>query len=134
MSEALADDIKELDVEYSRYRNSERVNIVGARIEDVYSINITSLNILEQEGKTFTCEPEIEAEIGVDLDVEVEGRYGEYEPSHLYSKSHAHTEYIYPEVVVHFDQSTGSLEFESISLVGRAIQISIDDVDWRRPF
>jgi hypothetical protein len=72
LSDRLADEIKCLNVEFSRYSGDERVNIVGARIEDVYSINVISLNVLE----LFTCEPEIEAEISLDIEVEIEGRYG----------------------------------------------------------
>src|SRR5207248_81497 len=109
--------------------------IVGARIDGVHSINVVSLNVLEQEGETFTCEPEIEAEISLDIDVEVEGRYGygphEYEPDRRHSISQTRVEYFYPEVIVRFELSTGSLEFESILLGSHMVRLSMDDVEGR---
>lgn len=133
-SDRLAEDIKGLEVEYPRYRRHERGNIMNARIDDVHSINVVSLNVLEQEGRTFTCEAEIEAEVALDIEVEVEGRdFGPdgYEPDQRYSISQTHTEYFYPEVVVHFEFPAGSLEFESISWGSQTVRVSIDDIDWR---
>lgn len=135
LSDRLAEEIRSLDVEFSRRSRDERGAIVAARIDDVNSINIFSLNVLEHEGETFTCEPEVEAEISLDIDIEVEGGYGygpdEYEPDERYSTSQTSIEYFYPEVVVRFDLSTGTLEFESISLGSQTVRISMDDVKVR---
>ena len=135
LSDRLAEEIKSLDVEFSRRSRDERGAIVAARIDDVNSINVFSLNVLEHDGETFTCEPEVEAEISLDVDIEVEGGYGygpdEYEPDERYSVSQTQVEYFYPEVVVRFDLSTGTLEFESISLVSQTVRISMDDIKVR---
>jgi hypothetical protein len=134
LSDRLAEEIKHLDVEFRRNRD-ERGAIVAARIDDVNSINVFSLNVLEREGETFTCEPEVEAEVSLDIEIEVEGGYGygpdDYEPDERYSTSQTSIEYFYPEVVVRFDLSTGTLEFESISLSSQAVRVSIDDVKVR---
>lgn len=134
LSERLAEEIKDLDVDISRSSFHGRGGIEAAKIDDVHSVNITSLNVLEQQEQTFTCEPEIEAEISLEIDVEIEGRFGyggpdDYEPSQRYSISQSRTEYFYPEVVVRFDPSTGDLEFESISLGTQSVQVGIDDVE-----
>jgi hypothetical protein len=132
LSDRLAEEIKHFDVEFSRYGRDVRGGIVAAQIDAVHSINVTSLNVVEEEGQTFTCEVEVEAEIALDIDVEVEGHHGytedEYEPTRRYSVSQTTIEYVYPEVVVRFELSTGSLEFESISLVSQTVRISIDEV------
>jgi hypothetical protein len=132
LSDRLADEIKYLDVEFSRGSINERGAIVTARDVEVNPIHFVSLNVLEHEGETFTCELEVEAEISLDIDIEVEGRYGydpdEYEPDERYSVSQTSIEYFYPEVVVRFDLSTGTLEFESISLGTQTVRISMDDV------
>jgi hypothetical protein len=105
---------------------------VGARIDDVHSINVISLNVLDEENQTFICEPEIEAEIALDIDIEVEefGYAYDFE-TRQYSVSQTRTEYFYPEVVVRFELATGSLEFESISLGSHAVRVGIDDIESR---
>jgi len=100
----------------------------------VHSVNVTSLNVFEQQGQTFTCELEIEAEISLEIDIEIAGHYGyggpdDYEPSRRYSISQSRTEYFYPEVIVRFEPSTGSLEFESISFGTQSVRVSLDDVE-----
>jgi hypothetical protein len=138
LSDRLAEEIKHLDVEFSRYGRDERGSIVAAQIDDVHSINVTSLNVVDEDGQTFTCEVEVEAEVALDVDIEVEGQYGyaedNYEPSRRYSVSHTTIEYFYPEVVVRFEVSTGNLEFESIWMAGQAVRISIDEVAERRSY
>ncbi|UFW41692.1 PIN domain-containing protein [Bradyrhizobium sp. WSM471] len=131
LSDSIIDEIKGFDVEYSRYNRAEEVNIIAARVEDVYSVNVLSLNVLEQEGQTFTCEPEIEVEVSLGIEVEVQGRYDEYEPSRHHWISQTRTEYFYPEVVLRFDQLTGNLEFDSISLAGQTVQVSINEINSR---
>jgi hypothetical protein len=132
LSDRLAEEIKEVDVEFSRYGRNDRGSIVGARIDDVHSINVVSLNVLDEENQTFICEPEIEAEIALDIDIEVEefGYAHDFE-TRQYSVSQTRTEYFYPEVVVRFELATGSLEFESISLRSRAVRVGIDDIESR---
>ena len=86
MRERLAEEIIDLDVDISRSSFHGRGSILAAKIDSVHSVNITSLNVLEQQDQTFTCEPEIEAEISLEIDVEIEGRWpysgpDDYEPS-----------------------------------------------------
>jgi Resolvase, N terminal domain len=56
LREQMADRIKELDVETPRmfyYRRAVRCRVTSARIVDTHSINVTALNVLEQEGGTL---------------------------------------------------------------------------------
>ena len=62
LSETLADEIRSLDINVSRTSLFGRGGIEAARIENVDSVYVASLNVLEQRGQTFTCEPEIEAD------------------------------------------------------------------------
>lgn len=134
LSERLADGIQCLEVNTSRSLFHGGGGIKAAKIDDVHSVNITSLNVLEQQGQTFTCEPEIEAEISLEIDIEIEGGYGyggpeDYEPSQRYSISQSRTEYFYPEIVVRFDPSTGNVELESMYFGTQSVQVGIDDVE-----
>jgi hypothetical protein len=129
LSDRLIEEIKNIDIEFSRHGSDERGAIVAARIDGVHSINVTSLNVFEQQGETFTCEPEIEAEISLDIDVEVEG--GLRELTRRYSVSRTRVEYFYPEVIAHFEPSSGNLEFESVSLGFQRVRVSIDDIEGR---
>jgi len=127
LSERLAEEIKELDVEISRASFHGRGVIAAAKIDNVHSVNVTWVNVLDQREQTFTCEPEIEAEISLDIDVENEEDYRE-RPSKRLSISQSRIEYFYPEVIVRFEPSTEDLEFVSISLGTRTIRVGIDDV------
>lgn len=136
LSDRLAEEIAGCEVDISRSARYGRdgITIEGAKISDVHSIKVTLLNVLEQEDQTFTCEPEIEAEISLEIDVEIEGREGyggpdDYEPPRRESVSQLRIEYFYPEVIVRFDRSTGDLEFESISLGLQSIEVGVDDVE-----
>ena len=132
LSESLADEIKNLEVETSRSSFYGRGGVVSAKIVDVHSVTITSLNILDQQEQTFTCEPEIEAEISLEIDVEVESWYGgpeDYGMPERHSISQTRTEYFYPEVVVRLEPSTGDLDFESIYLGAQSVQVGYDDVE-----
>ncbi|OKO75936.1 hypothetical protein AC629_33375 [Bradyrhizobium sp. NAS80.1] len=138
LSDRLADKIKhDLDVEFSSYDRSEGVAIVAARIDDVHSINVISLNVLEEQAGTFTCEPEIEVEISLDIEIEIEGHHGygphDYEPTRRHRASQTRLELFYPEVIARFEPSTGCLEFESISLGTQSVRVSMSDFE-RRPY
>jgi hypothetical protein len=127
LSIELADKIMNLEVEVSRSYSHE-VEIKHVSVENIHSITIIGLNVLDQDGQTFTCEPEVEVEIDVSVDVEFPSRWHEeYEPPRRHVLSKARTEYFYPEIVVRFDPDTGELEFESIYLSSRSLRIDLDD-------
>jgi hypothetical protein len=134
LSERLAEDIKYLEVETSRSSLYGRGCIEGATIVDVHTVNITSVNILENKAQVFTCEPEVETEISLDIDVYMEGYYGhrgpdDYEPSRRFSISQLRTEYFYPEIVVRFEPSTGELDFKSVSWNAQTVEVGTSDVE-----
>jgi PIN domain len=101
---------------------------LAGKIDRVHSVNLTSVNVLDQREQTFTCELEVEAEVAVNIDVEFPSRYGmDYEPPTYRSVYRSKIAYFYSEVVVRFDRSTGELEFDSIYVSGN-VEIGIDDV------
>ena len=71
LNEYLADAIKDLDVDIDNYSSFTRSGIDEAKIDRVHSVYVTSVNVLEQHESTFTCEPEIEAEIELEINVGV---------------------------------------------------------------
>jgi hypothetical protein len=118
-------------MEINRNRRGE-TEVLRARIEEVDSINVVSVNVLERNGTVVTCEVEIEAELSLDIEAEVEGfRYGldGYEPSRRFSVHQWRTENFYPEVIANFDSSTGSLEFESIGIGYGGVSVSADEIE-----
>ena len=133
LSDQLAEKILDSEVEFRRSQLHGRASIMAVKVSEVHSVNIISLNVLDQQGQTFICEPEIEAELSLDIDVEIESRYGygadDYEPAYHQSISQTQIDYFYPEIVVRFDPATGHLEFESIYLSGT---VRVDDLDFDR--
>ena len=71
LNEYLADAIKDLDVDIDNYSSFTRSGIDEAKIDRVHSVYVTSVNVLERRESTFTCEPEIEAEIELEINVGV---------------------------------------------------------------
>jgi hypothetical protein len=102
--------------------------VTTAEIDGVPSVRIISVRVLDQENLKFTCELEVEAEVNLfiiakrdrsRLDIDF------FEGRHLRPTK---TAYFYPEVVVRFDPSTGDLEFDSIYVSERAVEVDRDDV------
>jgi hypothetical protein len=129
LNEKLAEEIKEIEVEAGRTYLSPRRRITAAKVHDVNSIKITSLNVLDQQEQVFTCEPEIEATVDLNVDVETEGDY--FEPPHIFSTSLTSTQYFYPEVIVRFDSKTGEIEFESVVLGSPTIEVDVEEISPR---
>ena len=123
---ALADAIKTSDVEWTRSSN-----IVRARITDVLETHLISLDVFEQHEQTFTCQAEIETYLELDIDVEIEHHYdyGEHDASEWqrHTLSRNKVDYVYPEVIVRFDQSSGAVELESIGLF-HTVRLDSDDL------
>jgi hypothetical protein len=102
--------------------------VTTAEIDGVPSVRIISVRVLDQENLKFTCELEVEAEIQVFIIAQRERRGLEtetFEGRHLRRTKIA---YFYPEVVVHFDPSTGDLEFDSIYVPEQAVEVGSHDV------
>ena len=135
LRESLVEEIYEMvPVRVERSSSFRRAVSLTAKIDDVHSVNIISVNVFEQQEQTFTCELEVEADVTLDIDVEIEGGYGyggpdDYEPPEHHSIRRSKTEYLYAETVVRFEPPTGDLEFESISMVNQAIRIGFDDLE-----
>ena len=135
LRDRLVEEIYEMGVSADRSSSFRgREVILAAKIDDVHSIDIISVNVLEQRENTFTCELEVEAEVSLRIDVEIEGSYSYegpdvYEPPRHYSTHRSRTEFFYAEVVVRFEPSTGDLEFESIYVGTQAITVGLDDVE-----
>ena len=87
-------------MEFRRSQLHGRARDHGGKVSEVYSVNIISLNVLDQQGQTFTCELEIEAELSLDIDVEIESHYGygpdDYEPEYRQSISQTQIDYLLP--------------------------------------
>ncbi len=107
--------------------------MISGRIVGVDEINILSVNVLDQEDNTFTCEVELEAGLCVDLNVEVEEYYG-YEPpsSHMHTMHRTIYHYFYAEVITKFDQKAPEdIEFESIYVSGNSVELRADQIEER---
>jgi hypothetical protein len=109
-------------------RGAHQVMLSG-RIDGVDDINILSVNVLDQEDNTFTCEVELEAGLCVDLNVEVAKYYG-YEPTRLHIMHRTIYHYFYAEVITKFDQQAPEdIEFESIHVSGNSVELRPDQID-----
>jgi|ERR1700730_873037 len=127
LSDTLAEKIKEsATVEIS---SSGDWQVTTAEIDGVPSVRIISVRVLDQENLKFTCELEVEAEVKVNFKAERERHYG-LESDFFEGRLMHRTKiaYFYPEVVVHFDPSTEDLEFDSIYVPERAVEVGGDDV------
>jgi hypothetical protein len=103
--------------------------VTTAEIEGVPSVRIISVRVLDQENLKFTCELEVEAEVEVFIIAQRERHYRDdvesFEGRHVHRTKIA---YFYPEVIVHFDPSTGDLEFDSVHVPEQAVEVGRDDV------
>ena len=114
LNERLVEEIQELDVRVDR-SYSRGVKFLDAKLDRVETVNIVSLNVFDQEEKTFSCEVEVEADVSLYIDIEVEARYvggDDYEFPERHTIHRSKIEYFYPEIVVRFDPEAGHLEFE----------------------
>ena len=102
LTDELADQIKSMELVGGSWsmRGRHQVMLSG-RIVGVDDINILSVNVLDQEDNTFTCEVELEAGLCVDLNVEV-GEYYGYEPSSFHTMYRTIYHYFYAEVITKF--------------------------------
>ena len=129
LSEVLAEQVRELPVERGDMRLRQLTGIVNS----VDDINVHSVNVLEREGMTFTCEIEFEAGVGLRLEVEQEERFGyepeAYEPPRVYSVERSIYRGFSAEVVMTFDpKKPDKPEFESVYVFKDSIKVDRDDL------
>lgn len=129
LNEMVAEQIKDTSVD-TRWltRSVDEVEDISGRVERVDSVNLVTINVLEQKGLKFSCELEYEAEIVVGLSVRVAGRYvgyeDDWEPPFTREVETAVTKYVtaYAEVIFDKDQPT-EIEFEEVSIGGWELEL-----------
>jgi predicted nucleic acid-binding protein len=79
LTEELADQIKNMELVpvHGSFRGNQG-RVVG-KIDDVDEIKIHYVNVLDQDGEEFSCEIEFEANLILNLNIEIEGRYHGYD-------------------------------------------------------
>lgn len=137
VSDRLAEQVKEEEINTGRRSKFEDRSITKAEIERVDRINILDVEILDRDDRQFICEVEFEAEIVVELEVEIEGGYGDdYASPYRYGRQRAIHRLFYAEIVVsEFDSNDpAAMTFESIYVPAREIEIEVDEIpkhtDW----
>jgi hypothetical protein len=113
----LSEELRGSPVKVRRFHATDVDNITG-NVEDVSDVSITHLNVIVQDGSEFVCEIQIEADLALDLIIEMAWRYtGEedYEPGPIHYETDSVWHYSYAEVVVNFDPAKPSdAEIKSI--------------------
>jgi hypothetical protein len=133
LTEGLADQIKDMELVGTpglSTRGTHKVSFTG-RIFGVDDLDILSVNVLDEQENTFTCEVELEAGLCVDLNVEVE-EYHHYEPPSLHFHTIQRTiyHYFYAEVITKFDQQAPEeIDFESIHVSGNSVELRADQIE-----
>jgi hypothetical protein len=129
-SQYLSDTLVEQIKESATVKASSDWQVTTAEIDGVPSVRIISVRVLDQENLKFTCELEVEAEVNVFIIAQRE-RYPRDRETDFFEGRHLRRTkiaYFYPEVIVHFDSSTGDLEFDSIYVPEQAVEVGGDDV------
>lgn len=135
LTEELADRIKNMELVPVRgsFRGYQ-VSVAG-QIDDLDEIKIHSVNVLDQEGQTFTCEIEFEAALILDLNVGIEGQYhgyNDYERGRFFTTQESIWHFFSAEVVARFDpKAPEDIEFESVSVYGNSVELSTDQIEDR---
>jgi hypothetical protein len=104
----------------------------AGKIEGVNEIRIHTVNVLDQDGNTYSCEIEFEADLLLYLDVEVEGQYhnhGDYEPPDFYTTHTSAWHFFRAEIGVRFDpKAPDAIEFEAVDVYGNAVELRPDQI------
>jgi hypothetical protein len=128
LSELLAEKLQDRTV----VRGDLRLRRLSGSVDEVSDVNIFSVNVIERDGMTFTCEIEFEARLGLTVNAEQEeGGYGydDHEPSRTHRSVKSVSRVFVAEVVVKFDpQKPDETEFESVYVSKDNIELDIDDV------
>lgn len=128
LSDWLAEKLKDLTV----VRGDMRLRRLSGRVDEVSDVNILSVNIVDRDGVTFTCEIEFEARLRLIVNVEQEEvgyGYDDYEPAQTRRAAKSVSRMFVAEVVVKFDpQKPDQTEFESVYVSRDNIELDVDDV------
>jgi PIN domain len=131
LSETLAEQLKDLDVEAARHARYGNSTLASGKVEQVDDISIHYVNVLEHDGNKFTCEIEFEAELVMALEVEIEGQYhyDDYEPPQHFSLDKAIHRTFLAEIVVNFDPNkSDETAFDSVYVSARSIELDSDEL------
>jgi hypothetical protein len=113
------------------------VEDITGNIDDVSVVSITHLNVISQDGSEFVCEIQVEADLALDLTIEMAWRYTgdeDYEPGPIHYETDSVWHYSYAEVVVNFDPANPSdAQIESIHF-DPAIEIDASELGILRRF
>lgn len=124
----LAEKLRKLAVE----RGDLRLRRFSGTVDDVYDINVCSLNVLEREGTRFTCEIEFEAGLDVSLSVEEKEwpGYEEYDYGHQRSRKTKSLNRVFmAEVVVEFDPDKSEVsDLESVYVGEDSLELDVKDL------
>ena len=132
LTEELADQIKNMELVPVRGSFRGYQGRIAGQIDGVDEIKIHSVNVLDQEGQTFTCEIEFEAALILDLSVEIEGQhhsYDHYERASCFTTHESIWHFFCAEVVARFDRKAPEdIEFESVSVYGNSVELRADQI------
>jgi PIN domain len=134
LSDTLAEHLKDLDVETSRRGRYGGPTLMSGKVEQIDDISIHYVNVLEHVGRQFTCEIEFEAELIMELEIEIEGQYNydDYEPSHHFSLGKTIRRIFLAEIVADFDSTTpDEIAFDSVYVSARSIELDSDELSGR---
>lgn len=138
VSDRLAELVQEEEIDAVRLADLSHDTTVSGKIERIDGISVFSVEITDRDGQRLICEVGFVAEIVLELDIEIEGWYDhhDYQPSYYYSQHQTiHRDFYSEMVVLKFDPNDpGVIEFESIYVPSRPIELSSDEIpmprDW----
>lgn len=128
LNDCLSEKLRKLTVA----RGDLRLRRFSGTVDDVYDINVCSLNVLERDGANFTCEIEFEAGLDLRLTVEEEERLGDEDYGFGHQRSHR-VKSVYKmfiaEVVLEFDRQKSQVtDLESVYVATDSLELDISDV------
>jgi len=123
-SEALEDLLSEQLRRLTVVRGDMRLRDLTGEVQDVGDIQVLSVNVLDRDEMTFTCEIEFEAGLALRLEIEHEE---DYEPR--FQRTARSIYRIFgAEVVVRFDpKNPSAVEFESVYVPKAPVELSVKD-------
>jgi hypothetical protein len=91
--------------------------------------------VLDQDGEEFSCEIEFEANLILNLNIEIEGRYhgyDDYERGRFFTTHESIWHVFGAEFGARFDQKAPEdIEFEAVNVYGNSVELSADRIEDR---